>query len=151
MRPLAKARYVRFQSFDPPRTSRGRLFHPLAPWPYSEGLTLAEARNELTFVATGIYGHPLPKQHGAPLRIVIPWKYGFKGAKSIVRITLAAERPATFWSTLVPDEYGFVSNVDPSVPHPRWSQASERLIDTGERRPTLPYNGYGEWVAHLYA
>jgi sulfoxide reductase catalytic subunit YedY len=148
--PLAEARFVRFESFDRPEQAPGRRFRPFLPWPYTEGLSLAEATNELAFVATGIYGHPLPKQHGAPLRVVLPWKYGFKGAKSIARISLTADPPKTFWNTLAPDEYDFVANVDPAVPHPRWSQAHERLIDTGERRPTLPYNGYGEWVASLY-
>ena len=149
--PRAGARYVRFESFDRPSEAPARRLRPWLPWPYTEGLTLAEATNELTFVATGAYGHPLPKQHGAPLRIVIPWKYGFKGPKSIVRITLTDERPATFWNTIAPDEYGFVSNIEPDVPHPRWSQKTERMLGTGERRPTLLYGGYGEWVAHLYA
>jgi sulfoxide reductase catalytic subunit YedY len=148
--PLSSAKYVRFVAFMSPeqapnqRTSYGR-------WPYTEGLTMAEAMNELTLIATGIYGHPLPKQHGAPLRLVAPWKYGFKSIKSIVKIEFTAEQPRTFWNSNRPAEYDFVANVDPAVPHPRWSQASERLIDTGERRATLPYNGYGEWVAHLYA
>lgn len=150
VRPLSRARYVRFQSFDRPGESPARRLRPLLPWPYTEGLRLAEAMSELTFVATGVYGHPLPRQHGAPIRMVVPWKYGFKGAKSVVRITLTDEQPATFWNTIAPEEYDFVANVDPSQPHPRWSQASERLIDSGERRPTLPYNGYGEWVAKLY-
>jgi sulfoxide reductase catalytic subunit YedY len=148
--PLAAARYVRLVSFMRPEeapnqgSSRG-------PWPYAEGLTIAEAMNELTLMATGIYGRPLPKQHGAPLRLVVPWKYGFKSIKSIAKIDFTAKRPRTFWNSNRPAEYDFVANVDPAVPHPRWSQATERLIDTGERRPTLPYNGYGEWVAHLYS
>jgi sulfoxide reductase catalytic subunit YedY len=112
---------------------------------------MAEAMNELTLLATGIYGHPLPKQHGAPMRLVVPWKYGFKSIKSIVKIEFSAEQPRTFWHSNRPQEYDFFANVDPSVPHPRWSQATERLIDTGERRKTLPYNGYGEWVSGLYA
>jgi sulfoxide reductase catalytic subunit YedY len=111
---------------------------------------MEEAMNELTLMATGIYGHPLPKQHGAPLRLVVPWKYGFKSIKSIVKIEFTAEPPTTFWHSNRPSEYDFVANVDPNTPHPRWSQATEKLIDTGERRPTLPYNGYGEWVAQLY-
>jgi sulfoxide reductase catalytic subunit YedY len=119
-------------------------------WPYTEGLTMAEAMNELTLLATGIYGHPLPKQHGAPLRLVVPWKYGFKSIKSIVKIEFTAEQPRTFWNSNRPQEYGFVANVDPAKPHPRWSQATEKLIDSGERRATLPYNGYGAWVADLY-
>jgi sulfoxide reductase catalytic subunit YedY len=148
--PLPSARFVRFVSFLRPeeasRQSSGRL-----PWPYTEGLTLAEATNELAFLATGMYGHPLLKQHGAPVRLVVPWKYGFKSAKSLVRLEFTAERPATFWNTLVPDEYDFWANVNPRVPHPRWSQASERMLGTGEIRRTEPYNGYGEWVAKLYA
>ena len=111
---------------------------------------MAEAMNELTLIATGIYGHPLPKQHGAPLRLIVPWKYGFKSIKSIVRIEFTAGQPHTFWNTNRPREYDFTANVDPAVPHPRWSQATEKLIDSGERRRTLPYNGYGEWVAGLY-
>jgi sulfoxide reductase catalytic subunit YedY len=104
----------------------------------------------LTLLATGIYGKPLPKQHGAPVRLVVPWKYGYKSIKSIVRIELVATRPSSFWETLVPDEYPFESNVDPKVPHPRWSQATERRIDTGDRVRTQPYNGYGKAVAKLY-
>ena len=150
VRPRASARYVRFESFYRPSEASGQRFRVFYPWPYTEGLTLAEAMNELTFVATGIYGHPLPKQHGAPVRMAIPWKYGFKGAKSIVRITLTQEPPATFWNSISPDEYDFSANVNPSVPHPRWSQASERLLGSGERQPTLLYNGYAEWVAALY-
>jgi sulfoxide reductase catalytic subunit YedY len=147
--PLASARFVRFVSFDRP----AQAFRQQArdyPWPYTEGLTLAEANNELAFLATGIYGHPLLKQHGAPVRLVVPWKYGFKSAKSIVRIEFTAEQPATFWNTLSPHEYDFEANVNPAVPHPRWSQAYEHMLGTGETRATQPYNGYGEWVADLY-
>jgi methionine sulfoxide reductase catalytic subunit len=147
--PLAGAKYVRFVSFEQPDTAT-RQKDASMPWPYTEGLTLAEATNELTFLATGMYGHPLLKQHGAPLRLVVPWKYGFKGAKSLVRVELTDKQPATFWNTLAPHEYDFRANVDPGVPHPRWSQASERLLGTGEERPTVLYNGYGEWVAGLY-
>jgi sulfoxide reductase catalytic subunit YedY len=111
---------------------------------------MAEAMNELTLLATGIYGHPLPKQHGAPLRLVVPWKYGFKSIKSIVKIEFTADKPRTFWHSNRPEEYDFVANVRPDIPHLRWSQATEKLIDTGARRATLPFNGYGEWVAHLY-
>jgi sulfoxide reductase catalytic subunit YedY len=111
---------------------------------------MAEAVNELAFIATGIYGHPLLKQHGAPVRLVVPWKYGYKSAKSIVRIEFTDKQPATFWNTLVPREYDFQANVNPAVPHPRWSQASERMLGSGEYRPTQLYNGYGEWVADLY-
>jgi methionine sulfoxide reductase catalytic subunit len=149
VRPLSSAKYVRFVTFMKPDQAPNQS-PSYGPWPYTEGLTLAEAMNELTLVATGIYGHPLPKQHGAPLRLVVPWKYGFKSIKSIVRIELTANRPRTFWNTNRPQEYDFVANVDPAVPHPRWSQATEKMIDTGERRPTLPYNGYAQWVAHLY-
>ena len=117
---------------------------PWYPCPTSRGLRLDEAMNELALVATGIYGRPLPPQHGAPIRMVLPWKYGFKSIKSIVRIELVAERPSTFWNQLQPREYGFHGNVDPHTPHPRWSQATERLIDTGARVPTEVYNGYGE-------
>ncbi len=148
--PLPAARYLRFVSFDRPQEA-SRLEDRSLPWPYTEGLTLAEATNELTLLAVGMYGHPLLRQHGAPVRLVVPWKYGFKSAKSIVRIEFTDHRPATFWNTLSPDEYDFEANVDPAVPHPRWSQSSERLLGTGERRPTVRYNGYGEWVARLYS
>lgn len=147
--PLPEARYVRFVSFDRPAEAPGQR-HRGYPWPYTEGLTLDEATNELAFLATGLYGHPLLKQHGAPVRLVVPWKYGFKCAKSLVRIELTAEQPATFWNTLQPHEYQFEANVEPDVPHPRWSQARERMLGTGEVRPTLLFNGYGEWVARLY-
>ena len=149
LQPLSSARYVRFVTFmRPDQASNQNPSH--GPWPYTEGLTLAEATHELSLLATGIYGHPLPKQHGAPLRLVVPWKYGFKSIKSIVKIEFTAEQPRTFWNSNRPREYDFVANVRPDIPHPRWSQATEKLIDTGERRPTLPYNGYGEWVAKLY-
>jgi sulfoxide reductase catalytic subunit YedY len=148
--PLPEARFVRFISFHRPDQAPGqRSTEP--PWPYTEGLTLAEATNELSFMAVGMYGHPLLKQNGAPVRLVVPWKYGFKSAKSVVRIELTASRPATFWNTLVPHEYGFEANVEPDVAHPRWSQRQERLLGTREVRPTLLYNGYGEWVASLYS
>ena len=148
-KPLSAAKHVRFVSFlnedVAPNQNPNR-----GPWPYTEGLTIVEAMNELTLLVTGIYGRPLPKQHGAPLRLVVPWKYGFKSIKSIVRIDFTAEQPRTFWNSNRPREYDFTANVDPDVAHPRWSQASEKMIDTGERRATLPYNGYGEWVAGLY-
>jgi sulfoxide reductase catalytic subunit YedY len=143
--PLPEAKYVRFVSLDRPRGWVGGY-----PWPYTEGLTLAEARNPLTLLATGIYGKPLRKQHGAPVRLVVPWKYGFKGAKSLVRIELTATQPATFWNTLAPNEYDFWANVNPDVPHPRWSQRRERMLGTGEMFDTRKFNGYGEWVADLY-
>jgi sulfoxide reductase catalytic subunit YedY len=148
--PLPAARFVRFVSFDNPRQASGQN-NRSQPWPYNEGLTLGEATNELAFVATGMYGHPLLKQHGAPVRLVVPWKYGFKSAKSFVRVELTDTQPATFWNTIAPHEYDFPANVNPDVPHPRWSQRTERMLGTGEVRPTQLYNGYGEWVAHLYA
>jgi sulfoxide reductase catalytic subunit YedY len=120
------------------------------PWPYVEGLTMAEATNELAFMATGVYGRPAPKQNGAPLRLAVPWKYGFKSIKSIVRFTFTDERPVSFWEELAANEYGFWANVNPEVPHPRWSQATERIIGTDERVPTRLYNGYQEYVGYLY-
>jgi sulfoxide reductase catalytic subunit YedY len=150
VQPTAKAKYVRLVSFHRPERAAGQKNQPWYPWPYYEGLTMEEAMNELTLMVTGIYGHELPKQHGAPLRLATPWKYGFKSIKGIVKIEFTSEQPKTFWNDLAPDEYGFAANVDPKVPHPRWSQATERVIDTGERIPTLPYNGYGEYVANLY-
>ncbi|QIZ70848.1 protein-methionine-sulfoxide reductase catalytic subunit MsrP [Oxynema aestuarii] len=154
--PTDRAKFVRFTSYYDSQVTPGPGFHlGSLPWPYTEGLRIEEMANDLAFFATGIYGHTLPKQHGAPIRMVIPWKYGFKGAKSIVKIEFLAERPATFWNTLVPSEYGFEANVNPNKPHPRWSQATERIVSDGpaiswERQPTLPYNGYGESVAALY-
>jgi methionine sulfoxide reductase catalytic subunit len=156
--PTAQAKFVRFTSYYDPKITKGPSFPPAAymPWPYTEGLTVEEMANDLAFFAVGVYGHTLPKQHGAPLRMVTPWKYGFKGAKSIVRIEFTDTQPATFWNTLDPNEYKFEANVEPEVPHPRWSQRQERLISAGdqfawEERPTLLYNGYGDFVAHLYA
>ena len=148
--PTSGARYVRMQTFENPRVAPGqRQFW--YPWPYVEGLTLEEATNELAFLVTGLYGKPLPKQNGAPLRLAVPWKYGFKSIKSIKRFTFTDERPVNFWQELQASEYGFWANVNPEVPHPRWSQATERLVGADERVPTRLYNGYGEWVAHLYA
>lgn len=149
--PKSSAKYVRFVTFLNPSVAVEQKKAHWYPWPYFEALTIPEALNELTFVATGIYGHEMTKQHGAPVRIVVPWKYGYKSIKSIVKIELTRKQPATFWNQLQPQEYGFVSNVDPDIPHPRWSQAKETLIDTGEKRPTLKYNGYGEYVARLYS
>jgi sulfoxide reductase catalytic subunit YedY len=149
VRPFSAARFVRFTSFLRPAEAPNQS-PSFGPWPYTEGLTIAEAMNDLTLLATGIYGHPLPKQHGAPLRLVVPWKYGFKSIKSIVQIEFTAAQPRTFWNSNRPSEYDFFANVDPDVAHPRWSQSSERMIDTGGRRPTLLYNGYGEWLAGLY-
>jgi sulfoxide reductase catalytic subunit YedY len=120
------------------------------PWPYVEGLTMAEATNELAFLVTGMYGKPVPKQNGAPLRLAVPWKYGFKSIKSIVSFTFTDKRPVSFWEQIQASEYGFWANVNPQVPHPRWSQASERVLGTNEMVPTQLYNGYGEFVADLY-
>jgi sulfoxide reductase catalytic subunit YedY len=123
----------------------------LYPWPYTEGLAMDEAMNDLTFIATGLYGKPIGKQNGAPLRLVTPWKYGFKSVKSIVSLEFSDKRPATFWEALQSSEYGFWANVNPQVPHPRWSQATEKPLGSDQRIPTLLYNGYGEFVAGLYA
>ena len=155
--PTSKAKFVRFTSFYDPEITTGPSFHlGSLPWPYTEGLTIEEMANELAFFAVGIYGQDLPKQHGAPLRMVTPWKYGFKGAKSIVKVEFLAEQPATYWNTVDPREYGFQANVNPNKPHPRWSQATEKFISTGpglswDIKETLPYNGYGEYVGSLYA
>jgi len=146
--PKSTAKYVRLVSLMDraimPGLSAGY------PWPYHEALTLAEATNELTMLVTGVYGHELPKQHGAPIRLITPWKYGFKNIKSIIKIEFTDSKPTTFWSQAVPDEYGFYANINPQVPHPRWSQATEKIIGTDERRPTLLYNGYAQQVAGLY-
>lgn len=147
--PQPAATFVRFETFNRPEEA-GNMAHASYPWPYVEGLTLAEATNELAFLATGIFGEPLIKQHGAPVRLVLPWKYGFKSIKSIVKIELTAEQPPTFWNTLNPHEYKFQANVEPEVPHPRWSQEWERMLGTGERFQTVKYNGYGDWVGSLY-
>lgn len=148
--PLGSAKFVRFVTFHRPDWAPNQK-DTRYPWPYFEGLTLAEATNELTLMATGIFGKPMPNQNGAPVRLIVPWKYGFKSIKSIVKIEVTEEKPPTFWNVAVPLEYGFEANVNPAKPHPRWSQASERMIDTGDRRPTLPFNGYGEFVKKLYA
>ncbi len=150
LEPLGDARYVRFVTIEDREHMPGITGQPWYPWPYFEGLRLDEARNELAFVAVGIYGHALPMQHGAPWRLALPWKYGYKGPKSVVRIELTRRQPETFWHQTTPDEYGFYSNIDPAKPHPRWSQAVERDIGTGETRPTLLYGGYAEQVAALY-
>jgi sulfoxide reductase catalytic subunit YedY len=147
--PLASAKYVRMETFLDSKVASGQR-QTWYPWPYVEGLTMAEASNPLTFLATGAYGKPIAKQHGAPLRLAVPWKYGFKSVKSIVRFSFVEQRPKSFWEALQASEYGFWANVNPEVPHPRWSQATEQLIGTSERRPTLLYNGYGEFVADLY-
>jgi sulfoxide reductase catalytic subunit YedY len=148
-RPLGSATYVRMETFMDPATApeQKKFFYP---WPYVEGLTMAEARNELAFLATGMYGRPAPKQNGAPLRLVVPWKYGFKSVKSIVRFEFTDKRPVSYWEKLQASEYGFWANVNPAVPHPRWSQATERVLGGNERRPTQIWNGYGEFVAGMY-
>lgn len=148
-RPLSSATYVRMETFLDKSIAPGQR-QTWFPWPYVEGLTMAEATNELTFLVTGAYGKPVAKQHGAPIRLAVPWKYGFKHIKSIVRFSFTDKRPKGYWEELQPSEYGFWANVNPEVAHPRWSQATEELIGTGERRPTLLFNGYGEYVAHLY-
>lgn len=148
--PLSTAKYVRFVTlFNPdemPAQNSGYF-----PWPYQEGLRLDEAMHDLAILSTGLYGKELLPQNGAPVRLVVPWKYGFKSIKSIVKIELTDEMPATLWSTTAPEEYGFYANVNPKVPHPRWSQSSERRIGEAGRRPTLMFNGYEEQVAALYA
>lgn len=148
VQPKSNAHFVRFWSVDDD-TLPGVQSQPWYPWPYFEALRLDEAMHDLCFVAIGMYGHELERQHGAPVRLVVPWKYGFKSIKSIARIELVGQKPPTFWSRLEPREYGFYANVDPDHPHPRWSQAHHRMLGTGHRVPTLPYNGYDE-VASLY-
>jgi sulfoxide reductase catalytic subunit YedY len=147
--PTSDAKFVRFETVYRPEEMPG-LRSPFYPWPYQEGLRLDEAMHDLTILATGLYGMPMPNSNGAPIRLVVPWKYGFKSIKSIVKIELVAEQPSTLWNTVGANEYGFYSNVNPDRPHPRWSQASERRIGELGRRPTLMFNGYAEEVASLY-
>jgi sulfoxide reductase catalytic subunit YedY len=147
--PTSDAKYIRFESIYDPKQMPGQK-SPFYNWPYQEGLRLDEAMNDLTILATGLYGERMPNQDGAPIRLVVPWKYGFKSIKSIVKIELVDYQPATLWSDAAPNEYGFYSNVNPEVSHPRWSQASERRIGELGRRPTLMFNGYTEQVAYLY-
>jgi sulfoxide reductase catalytic subunit YedY len=147
--PTSQAKYVRFQTIYDPKQMPGQEDNYFK-WPYVEGLRLDEAMNDLAILATGLYGKPLPPQDGAPIRLVTPWKYGFKGIKAIVKIDLVEDMPVSLWMTAAPDEYGFYANVNPDVPHPRWSQATERRIGELARRKTLPFNGYAEQVAHLY-
>jgi sulfoxide reductase catalytic subunit YedY len=151
VQPTSDAHYVRFETVYRPDEMKGQG-SPFYDWPYQEGLRIDEAMNDLAILATGIYGETILPQNGAPIRLVVPWKYGFKSIKSIVKIELVGEneRPNTLWSTAAPNEYGFYANVNPAVDHPRWSQASERRIGELNRRPTLPFNGYGEQVASLY-
>jgi sulfoxide reductase catalytic subunit YedY len=147
--PLAQATHVRFVSFERPGEAPQQAGSAEFPWPYTEGLTITEAMNELTLLAVGVYGRPLLKQHGAPIRLVVPWKYGYKSIKSVERIELVGRQPATFWNTLNPTAYPFESNVDPSIPRP-WDQSHERMLGSGERVPTQKFNGYEPWVAQLY-
>ena len=149
VKPTSKAKFVAFETVMRPSEMPGQAWNTL-DWPYREGLRIDEAMHPLTLMAVGLYGDVLPNQNGAPLRLVVPWKYGFKGIKSIVRITLTEKQPVTSWNVLAPREYGFYSNVNPAVDHPRWSQATERRIGEFRRRETLAFNGYGEWVADLY-
>ncbi len=150
VQPLSSARYVAFETlFDPKRMPGQKA--AILDWPYVEGLRLDEAMHPLTFLASGLYGRELPAQDGAPLRLVVPWKYGFKGIKSIVKISLVEGQPPSSWNRYAPREYGFFANVNPNVDHPRWSQATEQRIGESGRRRTLPFNGYGEQVAQLYA
>jgi sulfoxide reductase catalytic subunit YedY len=149
--PKPEARYLRFVTFKDEEMAPGFKRYDWYPWPYFEGLRMDEARHELTLLSCGVYGKPMPRQNGAPLRLVVPWKYGFKSIKSIVEIELVAEQPKTFWNTLEAEEYGFFANVNPEVPHPRWSQASERMLGSGDRRKTELLNGYAREVKHLYS
>lgn len=148
--PTSKARYVAFTTLYDPDQMPGQR-RRILDWPYVEGLRMDEAMHPLTILATGLYGRDLPNQNGAPLRLVVPWKYGFKSIKSIVRISFVEDQPPNTWNLMAPHEYGFYANVNPEVDHPRWSQASERRIGEFRRRDTLPFNGYGEAVADLYA
>lgn len=148
-RPLSDAKYIKMVTFMDPKMAPGqRAF--FYPWPYVEGVTMFEANNDLAFLVTGMYGKPVPKQDGAPLRLALPWKYGFKSIKSIVKLTFTDRRPVSFWTALQSNEYGFWANVNPDVPHPRWSQATEHELGEDMRRPTLIWNGYGEYVAAMY-
>ncbi|MFO1028479.1 MAG: protein-methionine-sulfoxide reductase catalytic subunit MsrP [Acetobacteraceae bacterium] len=146
--PLASAKYVVFETAQDKSMTGLSAFYP---WPYTEGLTIEEAANDLAFISTGMYGKALPPQNGGPIRLTVPWKYGFKSAKSIVKVSFTDKRPVTFWESLQSSEYGFWANVNPEVSHPRWSQATERLLGSNERVPTQLFNGYAEQVAGLYS
>ncbi|MBI4294632.1 MAG: protein-methionine-sulfoxide reductase catalytic subunit MsrP [Chloroflexi bacterium] len=148
--PTSEAQYVRFETLYDPEQMPGQK-NAMFSWPYAEGLRLDEAMHDLTILATGLYGKPLPPQDGAPIRLVVPWKYGFKSIKSIVKIELVEEMPVSLWMATSPSEYGFYANVNPDVPHPRWSQSSERRIGELARMRTLPFNGYADQVAQMYA
>jgi sulfoxide reductase catalytic subunit YedY len=147
--PTGAAKYVSFETITKPDEMPGQKI-PLYPWPYREGLRMDEAMHDLTILGTGLYGGELPAQNGGGIRLVVPWKYGFKSIKAVIKIELVDKQPATMWSTIAPDEYGFFANVNPEVDHPRWSQASERRIGELKRRPTLKFNGYEDQVASLY-
>ncbi len=147
--PTAAAKYVVFETAAD-RANMPGLRQSWYPWPYKEGCTIAEAANEMAFVVVGMYGKPCPPQNGGPIRVVFPWKFGFKHGKSLARITLSDQRPVSYWEQVQGAEYGFWANVNPEVPHPRWSQATERLLGTNERVPTRIFNGYGEFVADMY-
>jgi sulfoxide reductase catalytic subunit YedY len=147
--PLGSAKYIVFETAQDPKMPG--LQSPFYPWPYIEGLTLDEAANDLAFISTGMYGKSLPAQDGGPIRLTVPWKYGFKSAKALAKISFTEKRPVNFWQAIQPSEYGFWANVNPDVSHPRWSQARERLLGSNEMVPTQIYNGYGEFVASLYS
>jgi sulfoxide reductase catalytic subunit YedY len=147
--PTSQAKYVRFETIMRPEEMPGQQ-DPFYTWPYVEGLRLDEAMNDLALLVTGVYGKPALPQNGAPLRLSVPWKYGFKSIKAIVKIELVADQPTSLWMAASPNEYGFYANVNPDVPHPRWSQSTERRIGELRRRQTLPFNGYADKVAHLY-
>jgi sulfoxide reductase catalytic subunit YedY len=149
-KPLGSAKYLVMKTLQRPKEMPGQR-DILYPWPYTEGLAIDEATHDLAFMATGLYGKPIHKQNGAPLRLVAPWKYGFKNVKAIVSVEFTDKRPKSFWEVLQGSEYGFWANVNPAVPHPRWSQATEKPLGSNDRIPTLLYNGYAEWVAGLYA
>jgi methionine sulfoxide reductase catalytic subunit len=148
--PLPSARYLQLTTLHDPKQMPGQR-RPILDWPYTEALRMDEAMNPLAIFVVGLYGKMLPNQNGAPLRHVVPWKYGFKGAKSIVKITFTEKQPATTWNIAAPNEYGFYANVNPEVDHPRWSQAKERRIGEFRKRPTLLFNGYGDQVASMYS
>lgn len=147
--PKSNAKYLRMETFLDKDVAPGQR-QSWYPWPYVEGLSISEAMNDLAFLGTGIYGKPLPNQNGAPIRLVVPWKYGFKSIKSVTRFTFTEEQPVSFWQDLAVKEYGFWANVNPDYKHPRWSQANERMLGTNEMRPTEIFNGYAEQVQHLY-
>jgi methionine sulfoxide reductase catalytic subunit len=150
LEPKPEAKYLRFVTVSRPEQMPGMKMAPWYKWPYYEALRLDEAMNPMAMFVTGIYGKPLPAQNGAPFRVIVPWKYGYKNPKSIVKIEFTAKKPPTFWNDFASSEYGFYSNIDPGKPHPRWSQAQEQLIPNGEIRKTELYNGYAKWVGALY-